>query len=264
MWAEHPITFYGHKQHPMTESEWFACTEPAPMLDFLEDKVSNRKMRLLACAVVRHVPLSRDGMTIWELLPSCEWFRSPEFPGVDCHSVIETAERMADGEASEGECKASIRHARHINYAVEPEVWGELPGSHLRYALTVAVQRAVRYTANKESVFLCRYFLDFFHYLRRHDNLLIHTKFERRVCGIIPDAIGNPIQPPTIAPFWLTNRTIAVSEFIYKEQAFDNMTILGEVLEDSGCDNDIILSHCRSQSRHVRGCWLVDAILGRS
>ena len=86
------MTFYGLKEQPMTESEWFACTEPAPMLEFLEDKVSNRKMRLLACAVVRHVPLSRDGMIIWELLPRCEWFRSPEFPGVDCDSVIETAE----------------------------------------------------------------------------------------------------------------------------------------------------------------------------
>jgi hypothetical protein len=258
------MTFYEHREQPMTESEWFACTEPTPMLEFLEDKVSNRKLRLLACAVVRHVPFSRDGMTIWELLPRCEWFRSPEFPGVDCHSVIETAERMADGEASEGEWKASVRHTGYINYRAEPEAWGDVPGSHLRYALTDAVQRAVSYTANKDSVFLCRYFLDFFHYLRRHDNLVIHTKFERRVCGIIRDAIGNPFQPPTIDPSWLTDGTIPISEFIYKEQAFDRMPILGDVLENAGCDNDLILSHCRSQSRHARGCWVVDAILGKS
>ena len=248
----------------MTESEWFACTEPAPMLEFLEDKVSNRKVRLLACAVVRHVPFSRDGMTIWELLPRCAWLRSPEFPGVDCHSVIETAERMADGEPSEGEWKASVRHARYINYAAEPEAWGDVPGSHLRYALTDAVQRTVSYNDNKDSVFLIRYLINYLYVYYRYANYEIHSKFERRVCGIIRDAIGNPFQPPTIDPSWLTDGAIPISEFIYKEQAFDRMPILGEVLEDAGCDDDIILSHSRSQSRHVRGCWVVDAILGKS
>ena len=42
------------------------------------------------------------------------------------------------------------------------------------------------------------------------------------------------------------------------------MPILGDVLEEAGCDNEDLLSHCRSQAEHVRGCWLVDAILAKS
>jgi hypothetical protein len=34
-------------------------------------------------------------------------------------------------------------------------------------------------------------------------------------------------------------------------------------LEDAGCDNQDIQAHCRSEGPHVRGCWVVDALLGK-
>jgi hypothetical protein len=37
----------------VTEAEWLACTNPEPMLDYLEDKVSARRFRLYHCAVLR-------------------------------------------------------------------------------------------------------------------------------------------------------------------------------------------------------------------
>ena len=44
-------------------------------------------------------------------------------------------------------------------------------------------------------------------------------------------------------------------------QSFDLMPSLADALENSGCHDAEILSHCRVQTDHVRGCWMVDAIL---
>src|SRR5437867_2460076 len=45
----------------MTEAEWLACPDPGPMLQFLSGKVSERKLRLFACACARRLlPLLRE------------------------------------------------------------------------------------------------------------------------------------------------------------------------------------------------------------
>jgi hypothetical protein len=42
------------------------------------------------------------------------------------------------------------------------------------------------------------------------------------------------------------------------------LAVLADALEEAGCDNADILAHCRSGGEHVRGCWVVDLILGKS
>jgi hypothetical protein len=32
---------------------------------------------------------------------------------------------------------------------------------------------------------------------------------------------------------------------------------------DAGCDSDEIITHCRGDGPHVRGCWVVDLLLGK-
>jgi hypothetical protein len=49
---------------------------------------------------------------------------------------------------------------------------------------------------------------------------------------------------------------------IYEDRAFDRMPILGDALEDIGCADEAILAHCRGPGPHVRGCWVVDTLLG--
>ena len=39
--------------------------------------------------------------------------------------------------------------------------------------------------------------------------------------------------------------------------------ILADALEEAGCTNEDMLAHLRSPGLHVRGCWVVDLLLGK-
>ncbi len=80
---------------------------------------------------------------------------------------------------------------------------------------------------------------------------------------VIRDIFGNPFRPVTVDPAWLTSDVLALARGIYAERAFDRMPILADALQDAGCDNEDVLTHCRDASApHVRGCWVVDLVLG--
>ena len=49
----------------------------------------------------------------------------------------------------------------------------------------------------------------------------------------------------------------------YEMREFELMPVLGDALMDAGCDHPLVLAHCRSEKPHARGCWVVDAILGK-
>ena len=50
---------------------------------------------------------------------------------------------------------------------------------------------------------------------------------------------------------------------IYEDRAFEQMPILADALEDAGCEDATILNHCRQPGVHVRGCWVIDLLLGK-
>jgi hypothetical protein len=82
-------------------------------------------------------------------------------------------------------------------------------------------------------------------------------------CSILRDIFGNPFRPVTLDPRWLTASVVDLASAIYEERAFERMPILADALMDAGCDNDDILNHCRGDGPHVRGCWVVDLLLGK-
>ncbi|MBA4192081.1 MAG: hypothetical protein C0467_29230 [Planctomycetaceae bacterium] len=77
-------------------------------------------------------------------------------------------------------------------------------------------------------------------------------------------AFGNPFRPVYVDPTWLASTVLQLAQGIYQDRAFDRMPILADALQDAGCDNDNILNHCRGDGPHVRGCWVVDQVLGKS
>jgi hypothetical protein len=50
---------------------------------------------------------------------------------------------------------------------------------------------------------------------------------------------------------------------MYETREFAAMPILADALQDAGCENADILTHCRGDGSHVRGCWVVDLLLGK-
>jgi hypothetical protein len=82
--------------------------------------------------------------------------------------------------------------------------------------------------------------------------------------GLLRDIFGNPFRPPTFDPSWRTSTAVGLARSIYAARAFDRLPILADALEEAGCDNPDVLSHCRGDGPHVRGCWVVDLVLGKS
>ena len=55
----------------------------------------------------------------------------------------------------------------------------------------------------------------------------------------------------------------AVARQMHESGNFSAMPILADALQDAGCDIPDILNHCREPGQHVRGCWVVDLLLGK-
>src|SRR4051794_4731984 len=93
----------------MTEEEWLAWDDPGPMMAFLQDRASDRKARLFACAYRR------------SLAPCLGQRGGPPDAQTDAEvdaalKAVEVAERFADGRAG----------ARELACAHEPLVSGRI------------------------------------------------------------------------------------------------------------------------------------------
>ena len=75
---------------------------------------------------------------------------------------------------------------------------------------------------------------------------------------------GNPFRPVAFDPVWRTSTAVAIAQAAYDSRAFGNLPVLADALQDAGCENADVLDHLRGPGPHVRGCWVVDLVLGKS
>jgi hypothetical protein len=81
---------------------------------------------------------------------------------------------------------------------------------------------------------------------------------------LLQDVFGGKKPTVKLDPTWLTSTVVALARGIYAERAFERMPILADALQEAGCANKRILEHCRDAKQpHVRGCWVIDLILGK-
>jgi hypothetical protein len=82
--------------------------------------------------------------------------------------------------------------------------------------------------------------------------------------ALLRDIFGDPYNPVTFDTSWRTEAVIDLARGVYESRDFAPMPVLADALEDAGCADPDILAHCRGPGPHVRGCWVVDLVLGKA
>ncbi|MBA4066880.1 MAG: hypothetical protein C0501_24870 [Isosphaera sp.] len=83
--------------------------------------------------------------------------------------------------------------------------------------------------------------------------------------ALLRDIFGNPFRAVVFDPAWRTDTAVSLARGMYEARDFAAMPILADALQDAGCEDDHVLTHCRDPDGvHVRGCWVVDLALGLS
>lgn len=280
------------KEATMTEAEWLACTDPMLMLDVVRGKPSDRKLRLSACACCRHAwdLLSSEDRTIVAIVEQCvdghfslENVRS-RLRVLCPNSLFEPSDTsdcgwlrqrlreqdpqwLDDDELREIEeeggwfpeilfvpdagCSARITAQgmwRWKEMAITPDTKAHKP--HKKGDLRA-------WEASWDEVYET---FDIAQEAARETELVWQV-------AVLHDLFSNLYWPVTLDSAWLSWNDAVVprlAQTIYNDRAFDWMPVLADALEEAGCQHTKILNHCRQPGEHVRGCWVVDLILGKN
>ncbi len=229
----------------MTEAEWHNSDSITAMLQFVRRGTTDRKLRLFAVACCRNV---------WSFLPKYS------------RAATGVAELYADGFATFAHLKEAEQQVSQDaieagysdgaiccgSYAAVKSAWIAAEGAS-RCTTGVGWEpmsvpkpprrktaEHLRVTQRAYEVWRQKRFCEQAHLLRD-----ICNPFHRNIIGIFPS---------TVIEF-------AIS--IYAGKQYEAMPILADVLEEDGCLDETILTHCRSDGLHVRGCWVIDHIIGK-
>jgi hypothetical protein len=235
----------------MTEAEWLNATDPEPIIAFLTESGKERKLRLFNCACCRR---------IWPFLVE------------ESRRQVEATEQCADGllsaEEAEVSGKASYDSVVKLSETVDMDtvlyatqtIANVTDPTGAKYVssgvvTTVGVHAVPGDVRDREP----------------HDEAAFteaatpHWEGERLAhVSLLRDIFGNPFRSVEFDAEWRTSTAVLLAKQMYESRDFDAMPILADALQDAGCDNADILSHCRDANGvHVRGCWVVDLVLGK-
>jgi hypothetical protein len=233
----------------MTRKEWLACRDPEPMLQFLRAKASGRRLRLFACACCRRLP--DHAQESWK--------------------ALDVAERYADSELGERELIAAWGPASRVRYPAAAGLNMDLGN----YAAAAAAAAATPFWDSKSGTHV-QTVLD----IARNIRIAIAVDpdwepdtwkaEESAQADLLRDIFGDPFQPVALGPSWRTSAVLALARAAYGDRPLRSGTlnttrlaILADALVEAGCGDADILGHVRGAGPHVRGCWVLDLVLGK-
>ena len=269
-------------------------------IDAIRQLATLRQLMLFEVGLMRTAPFAECGRTIWDLLPTFGWFEGslPAFDylvdrwdamsnhGVERinyppptswpnrvtgHQAIDWYEAFADGVVGEGERQSAWWYFCWAEYAAEADRFGydesRLPGSELRYGVAhwlrdldslttpAMFHNGIDYHLSRD----CGNFYSWASHTPHHPDHFSTAK------SLINDIFGNPFRPVVFDPRWRSEAAVGLARTAYDTRNFSLLPILADALEEAGCDHADVLNHCRDpKGMHVRGCWVVDGVLGQA
>ncbi|MCI0458097.1 MAG: hypothetical protein L0Z62_14130 [Gemmataceae bacterium] len=152
--------------------------------------------------------------------------------------AVEIAELLADGLVNAQALERAVRAAREVDLV------------SASYPITTAASMALRAVVS-DGLYAANWTVNYTdHHLEDEAHLL-------------RDLFGNPFRTVAVDRGWVKPAVVALARSIYEERLFEDLPVLADALEEAGCTNADILSHLRGPGPHVRGCWVVDLILGK-
>jgi len=279
----------------MTEAEWMGCTDPTAMLEFLSDKASNRKLRLFAVGCCRTVWNLLPDESTRRAVQIAEMAADGQADSMEQSKILQEIRPKVNTQYGVflcGGCEGpgSTFAAMAANAALDVALaftWymGQTPSETHAVWECVAMARAQtakgaarekRWQERDESAPDAEDEPDDAWYEQTQDAGYDAWDRERAVaeaahCALLRDIFGSlSFRPVVIDPAWRTPTVHALAQAAYDTRilpsgALDNarLAVLGDALEEAGCDNADILNHLRQPGEHVRGCWVVDLLLGK-
>jgi hypothetical protein len=192
------LVLAGPKRRPdiMNRVDWETSDFPKEMLEFVQSRTTDRKMRLFACACCRR---------FWDSLPDP---RSRHF--------VETVERFADGLETDASLDESHFAAQEVVKETSDTVaYGVCATCEYQHAMRgVTAERAATLMAHRSSEG-------------------VDSEWNEQA-RILRDILGPlPFQPISLNPLWLTATVTGLAATIYDERAFENLPLLADALEDA-------------------------------
>jgi nucleoid-associated protein YgaU len=229
----------------MTEAEWLAATDPQGMLAFLGGRANGRKLRLFAAA--------------------CCWQLKGLLKDERCWHALGVSEQFADGCATPRQIAAAEREAREAAASMAWEA-----------QVTMTLQQYAAKDASRAVEAAVRRRLDPGRVAALARAAFVSTPYQpKNQCPLLRDLFGHLFHAASaVNPDWLTwngDTARKLAESAYSERTRYEGTLdaarlgmLADALEDADCTLAELLAHLRGPGPHVRGCWALDLVLGRT
>jgi hypothetical protein len=268
----------------MTEAEWAACGDPDKMLAHLLGRRAGPGLRLFALLGFRRNQgpegecRASDRKLRLYTVACCLRIRSL-LPDQRSRNALEVSARYADERASEEDLRAAQAAARSATVASNPAFSDE--SVSVAGGLFVAAGKSQLLAADAAAAAASLDINEVIQSVSRVEQAAVEASAEPHRAelwaeaigaavraGFIREIFGNPFHPSS--PLregvlaWNDATVLRLAEGIYQEKAFERLPILADALVDAGCEQEEVIGHCREERPHMRGCWGVDLILGRS